>query len=211
MKHKHHIIPKHAGGGDEHENITELTVEEHAEAHKKLYDAHGRWEDYLAWQGLSGMMFKEQIIHTLLSEAGKKGGKKRSESLSKEKLSEVGKKGAEANWHQNENKMRKVLLKNSHKSKKLKEETGRGIGGMPTDTWMWITDGRNNTKILKTGVIPENWQYGRTKTWKTAVSKLQKPIVVCPTCGRIGGKPVMTRYHFDNCKGKEYWEDKTRG
>lgn len=42
LKHKHHIIPKHAGGSDDPSNIVVLTVEEHAEAHRKLYEKHGR-------------------------------------------------------------------------------------------------------------------------------------------------------------------------
>jgi hypothetical protein len=36
MKHKHHIIPRHAGGTDDSSNIIELTVEEHAEEHKEI-------------------------------------------------------------------------------------------------------------------------------------------------------------------------------
>jgi hypothetical protein len=62
MKHKHHIIQKHAGGTNDPENLIELTVEEHALAHKALYEKYGRWQDYLAWMGLSGMIGKEQII-----------------------------------------------------------------------------------------------------------------------------------------------------
>jgi len=27
-----------------------------------------------------------------------------------------------------------------------------------------------------------------------------QPVVVCPNCGKQGGKPIMARYHFDNCK-----------
>ena len=27
-----------------------------------------------------------------------------------------------------------------------------------------------------------------------------KPIVICPYCKKEGGKPVMIRHHFDNCK-----------
>ena len=38
MLHKHHKIPKHSGGSDDPENIVYLTPEEHAEAHKKLYE-----------------------------------------------------------------------------------------------------------------------------------------------------------------------------
>lgn len=30
--------------------------------------------------------------------------------------------------------------------------------------------------------------------------KKPKPKVTCPHCNKTGGKPVMTRYHFDNCK-----------
>lgn len=42
MKHIHHIIPKHMGGSDDPANLTELSVEEHAEAHRLLYEQHGQ-------------------------------------------------------------------------------------------------------------------------------------------------------------------------
>lgn len=29
-----------------------------------------------------------------------------------------------------------------------------------------------------------------------------KPIVTCPHCGKIGGGPVMKRYHFSNCESQ---------
>ena len=54
--HKHHIIPKHAGGTDDPSNLVELTIEEHAEAHRLLFDEHGRWQDEVAWKVLSGQM-----------------------------------------------------------------------------------------------------------------------------------------------------------
>lgn len=76
MKHKHHIIPKHLGGSDEESNLVELTIEEHAEAHKKLYEKYGRWEDKLAWQGLAGLVTKEELVREMLSESGKKGATK---------------------------------------------------------------------------------------------------------------------------------------
>ena len=72
--HKHHIIPRHAGGTDDPSNIVELTIEEHAEAHRVLYEKYGRWQDNLAWQGLVGMIGKEEIIRKSNSEGGKKGG-----------------------------------------------------------------------------------------------------------------------------------------
>lgn len=53
--HTHHITPRHMGGGDEPENLIQLTIEEHAEAHRLLYLKSGKWEDLCAWKGLSGL------------------------------------------------------------------------------------------------------------------------------------------------------------
>lgn len=74
LKHKHHIIPKHMGGSDDPSNLVELTVEEHAEAHRVLYEQYGRLQDKLAWLGLSGQIGKEEIIKLLLVENGKRRG-----------------------------------------------------------------------------------------------------------------------------------------
>jgi hypothetical protein len=73
-KHKHHIIPKHMGGTNNPANLIELTIEEHAEAHRRLYEKHGHTQDKVAWLGLAGIMPHSEIIYTLLSE-GKKGNK----------------------------------------------------------------------------------------------------------------------------------------
>lgn len=59
------------GGGDEPENLIELSIEDHAEEHRKLYEKHGYREDYLAWKGLLGQMKKEDILQELYSLAGK--------------------------------------------------------------------------------------------------------------------------------------------
>lgn len=60
--HKHHIIPKHMGGSDDPSNLIKLTVEEHAEAHRKLYEEHGRWQDHVAWKGLAGLISRPEIM-----------------------------------------------------------------------------------------------------------------------------------------------------
>jgi hypothetical protein len=65
------------GGTDDPSNLIELTVEEHAEAHRKLFEQYGHWQDEIAWKGLAGIIPKAEIVRSLQSEAGKSGrGKK---------------------------------------------------------------------------------------------------------------------------------------
>ena len=73
IKHKHHIIPKHTGGTDHPSNLIELTIEEHAEAHRILYEKYGCDEDKWAWLGLSGQIGKDEILRQLaMAQKGKK-------------------------------------------------------------------------------------------------------------------------------------------
>ena len=76
MKHKHHIIPKHMGGTDDPSNLVELTPAEHAEAHRLLYEQHGRWQDYVAWQGLAKLNANFDAAKQSMIEGGRKGAAK---------------------------------------------------------------------------------------------------------------------------------------
>ena len=101
------------GGTNEPSNITYLTVKEHSLAHKELYEKYGKQEDYIAWQGLSKRINKEEIIRLKCSLGGKnstghsKGGKackgiKKQYKISKEYLSKIqsikGKKSTNKNY-----------------------------------------------------------------------------------------------------------------
>ena len=69
--HKHHIVPRHAGGTNDPSNIVKLTIEEHAEAHRLLFEHYGRWQDRVAWLTLSGQMSCAEAIKTAQSLANK--------------------------------------------------------------------------------------------------------------------------------------------
>jgi hypothetical protein len=51
--------------------MVRLSVADHAEAHRLLYEEHGRWQDKLAWQSLAGKVGREEIIRTKLVEAAR--------------------------------------------------------------------------------------------------------------------------------------------
>lgn len=72
MKHKHHIIPRHIGGTNDATNIVELTIEEHTDAHKILFERDGRLEDECAWKMLSGKTKEGEILRIELAKKGTK-------------------------------------------------------------------------------------------------------------------------------------------
>jgi len=79
------------GGTDDPSNLIELTVEEHAEAHRKLYEEHGHWQDKVAWQGLAGLIGHDDIMREMWDARKGEGnyfyGKQHSEET-KRKISE---------------------------------------------------------------------------------------------------------------------------
>ena len=64
------------GGSDDPSNLVKLTVQEHAQAHKELYEKHGHWQDKLAYEGLSGQIGKDELMTKLYKENGKANAKK---------------------------------------------------------------------------------------------------------------------------------------
>jgi len=69
--HKHHIVPRHMGGSDDPSNLVELTIEEHAEAHRKLFEQYGHWQDEVAWKGLAKMIDHQEVITEVIRNTNK--------------------------------------------------------------------------------------------------------------------------------------------
>jgi hypothetical protein len=70
VTHKHHIVPRHSGGSDAQDNIVELSVDEHSEAHRLLYEKNGDLRDFFAWKMLSGKTEEAEIVRIELSKQG---------------------------------------------------------------------------------------------------------------------------------------------
>ena len=145
MKHKHHIVPRHMGGTDDPSNLIELTVEEHAEAHRKLWEQYGNIKDYCAWKGLEGTIGKEEIVRLLMDPTGRvhteetkqkmseaHKGKSKHTKESKEKISEARKGKPLSEEHRAkiskslEGNTRMVGKKLSDETKKKISEAGKG-------------------------------------------------------------------------------------
>ena len=71
MKHKHRILPGHMGGTYDPANVILLTVAEHAEAHRKLYEQYGNRHDKTSWLALSKQIGKEEANRRAMSIGGK--------------------------------------------------------------------------------------------------------------------------------------------
>lgn len=136
MKHRHHIIPRHMGGTDDPSNLIELTVEEHAEAHRLLFEQHGHWQDRVAWQGLLGLIDHKDIMREMWDARKGAGntfyGKKHTEE-SKRKMSES-KKGQNLGVPKNHgSKLKEVWAKIGH-PRKGKTPWNKGKTGTRTRT-----------------------------------------------------------------------------
>lgn len=123
--HKHHIIPKHMGGSDDPSNLIELTIEEHAEAHRKLFEQHGRWQDELAWKALLGIVPCADAIR----EAQSRANKGKSPSIDhRKKLSEAIT-GIKRSQKTREKMKRAALLRSRNYSTKTKIKMSEQMSG----------------------------------------------------------------------------------
>lgn len=184
--HKHHIVPRHAGGTNDPANLVELTIEEHSQAHKLLYEQYGRWQDRVAWLSLAGIMKDEERIYEILKNSNP-GGYKHTEEI-KQKLSIMrqgdknpmyGKKAANSGtkrpgiggrkkgtgWSDSERKTQEAVraspgyyeyTQDSVRNKRISDAHKGKIGAATGKTWY------NNTQIeTYSDVCPDGFAKGR--------------------------------------------------
>ena len=178
MNHIHHIIPRHAGGTDDPSNLVSLTIEEHAEAHKLLFEKYGKDEDRIAWLALSGQISKKEVLVESYRIGRNKTNQVLFERYGEDWRSIVGINGGNAT------KEAKIGVHGLSKEQVLayakegcikaasKEACEKRLKTMATICHqqgtknsqfrsMWITDGTNSKKINKSDSIPEGWRKGR--------------------------------------------------
>lgn len=193
MKHKHHIIPKHMGGSDEPSNLIELTIEEHAEVHRVLFEKYGKIQDKMAWLGLLKLASDKEIYAEFASQPKSEEHKKKISEAHK------GKKkpwvcGGKGNLGKPKTKEHCENISKGKKGKPVSALLGNknasGNKGKPKsdEHIKAVRDALNTTEVKD----------------KIAKAWANKPIVSCPHCGRQGKEGHnMIRYHFENCKERK--------
>ena len=146
MKHRHHILPKHAGGTNDPSNIVYLTPSEHAEAHRLLFEKYGRWQDFVAWRGLS-----KQTTHVELRRE-----RQRLSQLGRHKTQEERRLISENNGMRNKEVSSRVGLKLKGNKNSVGHPNGKANKGQ-----IWITNGIVSKRIFPDQPMPRGFMRGR--------------------------------------------------
>lgn len=89
----------------------------------------------------------------------------------------------------------------------LKEECGDGGGGLMSKELLekFRQNGLNRKQTQATKDKISAINLGKKLTAEDKLKKslarlgTKQPVTTCPHCGKVGGKNVLKRYHFDNC------------
>jgi hypothetical protein len=183
MKHKHHIVPKHAGGTDDSSNIIELSIEDHAEAHKILYEQHGRWQDKIAWLALSGQIEVEEAIRLAQSNGSKKFKESADLSVLAKKAWDTRRKnGKDIPWNKGLSKEENDSLKKSSELNKHYRKLGR---------------------LSNIGDIMRDKEFDEEHKKKLSETAKNRPKIKCEFCGEEHIKQMYVRWHGDKCKRRQ--------
>jgi len=180
----HHIDGNHSN--DAIENLRLVTIQEH-------YDIHFEQGDHGAC--LAIIMRMDVPV-----EVSKKLQSKLSKALQAKRIAE----GTHNFTSENSKKVQ---------AKRIQEGTHNFQGEQGS-----LNALQRNKKLVELGKHPWAGELGKAHNKKLAAERLANgthpflgdrnpnknmPKIVCPHCKKIGGRNLMKRYHFENCKYKE--------
>lgn len=189
--HKHHIVPKHAGGGEDENNFTYLSIREHIIAHFLLWKIHGMINDLRSMHMLGAKLTSQQR-----STVGKwcYENKIGMFSISKERRSEISRKNGKRT------KELKIGIHNPENFSKFASLGGKASIISPNNPWaywaskegqsarahlggkshigkLWIHKDDVITRCLHSEIqqkIDEGWQYGMKDRGREYVNNGEK-------------------------------------
>lgn len=133
------------GGSDDPSNLVRLTIEEHANEHKKLWEKCGLKQDYLAWKALSGQLKNVEIW----IEKSKLGGLKTAELRKGKKLPLETIEKMKLSWTKERKKVQGVKTSKTLKNVPKTEEHKQAMRGRRPHVNQ-SGGNNNNAKAVKT-------------------------------------------------------------
>jgi len=189
--HKHHIIPRHAGGGEDESNFTYLSIRQHIAAHFLLWKIHGMVNDLRSMHMLGAKLTYEQrrIVGKWCYE-----NKIGMFSIGKEERAEISRRGIKTQIKN------KLGIHNPENFSKFASLGGKASIISPNNPWaywaskegqsarahlggkshigkLWIHKNDVITRCLNTEIqqkIDEGWQYGMKDGGKEYVNNGEK-------------------------------------
>lgn len=189
----HHIIPRCIGGTDDPKNLVKLTYREHYICHALLVKMNDSKHLINAfWQ----MSFKNQVkyFNSRLFEISRKCYVESIKGSNHWAKTPEFRAIVSASWTDDrKTSFREQVSGDSHWTKNVDMN----------DHAAHMRKGLTKEKLreigLKSRMVTDNPMKDPTIA---AMFKKPKEKVTCPHCGKVGGKPVMMRYHFEKCKFK---------
>jgi hypothetical protein len=199
-----------------HHYYNMMTCDERSEWDKKYRIGdnnrckRGKTDDQIA-ELIKKMSGENNPMFAMTGENHPRFGKNPYNNLSKERYDEIKKTLSERNTGENNPRFGKSPHENMSEEQleTLKKNLSIKMSGKNNPMY-----GKPCTHKM-TDEEKEQWKLNISKTtkgipksqsFKEKISMAKKgkqlPIIVCPHCGKDGGGPNMTRYHFDKCKYK---------
>jgi hypothetical protein len=190
----HHIIPKCLNGGDESNNLVKLTYREHYIVHALLTKMHSSPKLITAFWGMS-FMNETKYYNSRLYEYSKRLYVEKISGNNHWMKTEENKRKLSDSWDEDRKKIfHSKVSGDNHWTRKIDmNEHARKMRQSLTKE-MLVSNGKKGT--FATNNPMKNPDFAKQY-------KKPKERVTCPHCNKIGGKPVMMRYHFEKCKEKK--------
>ena len=163
------------GGLDTPANIARVTIKEHANLHKQLWEEFGHWQDELAWKGLSKMIGKDEILKTIQRKNGERLGK-----------SNIGKDP----WNKG-----KTLTEEKYKGGKKNKGKSRTFTESHKNNMSRAASGLTKSQSHKDNLSKASSEFFADKSNRLRASEIMKAVRgVCPKCGMKSNQSNITRH-----------------